>query len=107
MDKNDVLYGLDFDDDKIMKEVLINMVRNQKESLSNLIKLFIVVIVCYTMVLLGGIFGFFWYENQFETVTTETVTTMTTQEVSGESSEINNISGDMYKDNSVHNEGGE
>ena len=48
--------------------------------------------------------GFFWYESQFE-VTEDIATTETiTQEVSGENSEINNVDGNLYKDNATHNE---
>ena len=45
-----------------------------------------------------------WYESQWEYTTTETITT--TQEVEGDNAEINNVEGNQYKDNSVHNEGG-
>lgn len=48
--------------------------------------------------------GFLYYESQWET--TETVTTTTTQEVEGDSAEINNVDGNQYKDNATHNEGG-
>ena len=38
-----------------------------------------------------------------EKVVSETIT----QEVSGSDSEINNVEGNMYKDNAIHEEGGE
>ena len=87
-----------------MNELLLEMVKNQKETSGKNLKVFIVTIVCYTLLLISMVVGFFVYESQFETTyTTETVTT-TTQEVSGEDSEINNIQGNMYKDNATHNE---
>lgn len=87
-----------------MNELLLEMVKNQKETNGKNLKVFIVTIVCYTLLLISMVVGFFVYESQFETTyTTETVTT-TTQEVSGEDSEINNIQGNMYKDNATHNE---
>ena len=48
------------------------------------------------------VFGFLWYESQFEYTDTEKVTV--TQEVDSKNSEINNVKGDMYKDNATHNE---
>ncbi len=47
--------------------------------------------------------AFLWYESHMSTIV-ET-TTKTEQVVDGENSEINNVDGDQYKDNSVHNEG--
>lgn len=86
-----------------MNELLIEMVKNQKEANKNNFKVFISVIICYTLLLISMVVGFFIYESQFEIAsTTETITT-TTQEVSGQDSEINNIQGNMYKDNAVHN----
>lgn len=84
---------------KALNEVLIQMVHNQKEAMKNLIRVFVVTIVCYTLILISGIAGFFWYESQFE-VTSETVTTVTEtyeidQETSGENSTINNVQGEQ------------
>lgn len=90
---------------KAMNTLLLEMARSQKDSHKSLIKVLIVTLVCYTLLLISGIAGFFWYESQFEIVD-EIVTTETiTQEVSGEDSEINNVEGNLYKDNAVHNDG--
>lgn len=56
--------------------------------------------------------SFLLYESQFdyEATTEEVITTETTdnsaitQEVNGENSEINNVEGETYRDNSTHNE---
>lgn len=56
--------------------------------------------------------SFLLYESQFdyEATTEEVITTETTdnsaitQEVNRENSEINNVEGEMYRDNSTHNE---
>lgn len=56
--------------------------------------------------------SFLLYESQFdyEATTEEVITPETTdnsaitQEVNGENSEINNVEGEMYRDNSTHNE---
>lgn len=87
-----------------MNKLLLEMVKTQKNNTKSLIKVFITTIVCYTMLLIAMTIGFFWYESQFE-VTEEIATTETiTQEVSGENSEINNVEGNLYKDNATHNE---
>ena len=87
-----------------MNELLLEMVKGQREVNKKNLKVFIATIVCYTLLLISMVVGFFVYESQFETAyTTETVTT-TTQEVSGENSEINNVQGNMYNDNATHNE---
>lgn len=88
-----------------MNQLLLEMTKSQKENQKALIRILVVSMVCYTILLMTLIIGFFWYESQFEyvqeTVTEETIT----QEVSGEKSEINNVEGNLYKDNSIHNEG--
>lgn len=86
-----------------MNHLLLEMVKTQKENYKSLILIFITTVVMYTFILVSMIIGFFWYENQFET-TTEVVTREVTQEVSGNDSEINNVEGNMYKDNAIHNE---
>lgn len=53
-------------------KLLLEMVQNQKTNSANLIKVFIVVIVCYTVLLLSMIIGFFVYESQFDTFQTVT-----------------------------------
>jgi len=89
-----------------VNHLLLEMVKAQKESNRSLVKVFIAAIICYTMLLTVGLIGFFWYESQFEveeqarTITEETIT----QEVSGENSEINNVQGNLYKDNATHND---
>lgn len=87
-----------------MNELLLEIVKGQREVNKKNLKVFIATIVCYTLLLISMVVGFFVYESQFETAyTTETVTT-TTQEASGENSEINNVQGNMYNDNATHNE---
>lgn len=93
-----------FEQIEATNKLLLDMVKNQKENANNNFKIFIVTIICYTLILISMVIGFFVYESQFE-VTDEIITTETvTQEVSGEDSEINNIEGNQYKDNATHNE---
>lgn len=87
-----------------MNQLLLELVKTQKTNTKYLIRVFITTIICYTMLLIAMAIGFFWYESQFE-VTEDIATTETiTQEVSGENSEINNVEGNLYKDNATHNE---
>lgn len=85
--------------------LLLEMVRNQKSNAKNIIKIFVITIVCYTLLLITMIVGFFVYESKFEAYEEVVTETTTTQEVSGEGSEINNVEGNLYKDNAVHNQG--
>ena len=83
--------------------LLLDMVKNQKEYISGVLKIFIITLVCYTLILISMIIGFFIYESQFETEVVETQTTIT-QEVSGDGSDINNVEGNQYNDNATHNQ---
>lgn len=87
-----------------MNHLLLEMVKTQKSNTKSLIRVFLSTVFCYTLLLIAMVIGFFWYESQFKitetTVTEETIT----QEVSGENSEINNVEGNLYKDNATHND---
>lgn len=56
--------------------LLLDMVQNQKLSTQNLVKTFITTIICYTIILVTMIVGFFIYESQFEVIESgyETIT---------------------------------
>lgn len=56
-----------------MNKLLIEMVKNQKENINHLVKVFIITIVCYTVLLLGMVVVFYMYESQFEVEETETI----------------------------------
>lgn len=87
-----------------MNKLLLEIVKTQKSNTKSLIKVFIATIICYTVLLLSLILGFFWYESQFETSEKIVKEKTITQEVSGENSDINNVEGKLYKDSAVHNE---
>lgn len=91
---------------KATNELLLEMVKTQKQALKQTITAFIATVICLTMIIIAGICGFFWYESQFELVTTETVTETTTieQEVSGQDSSINNVQGEQINNYGVGNE---
>lgn len=86
-----------------LNKLLLEMNKNQKESNNSLIKTFIATVFCFTVLLISMVLGFFWYESQFE-ITEKIVTETITQEVSGTDSEINNVEGNLYKDNASHTE---
>ena len=87
--------------EQTLTTLLVEVVKNQKRNLKIMTRLFVIVVVCFTVVIVSGIVGFFWYESQFEWQETKTIT----QEVSGDSSAINNVEGNQYNDSAVHNEG--
>lgn len=47
-------------------KLLLEMVKNQKDHLSNLTKTFVISMICYTCLLIAMVVGFFVYESQFE-----------------------------------------
>lgn len=88
---------------KELDSLLTAIIKNQKRNYKVLARLFVVVVICLTVIICTLIYCFTWYESQFEW--TETTTKEITQEVSGENSSINNVEGKQYNDNATHNEG--
>ena len=77
--------------------LLLDMVQNQKLSTQNLVKTVITTIICYTIILVTMIVGFFIYESQFEVIESgyETETKQeTNSEGNGDAIGIINNSGD-------------
>lgn len=82
-----------------LNKVIINLLKQQRETNK---RMFIALIVSI-LVNLAIVGGFLWYESQWEYTETKEIT----QEVSGNDSDINNASGNQYKDSAIHNEGKE
>lgn len=82
-----------------LNRVIINLLKQQRETNK---RMFIALIVSI-LVNLAIIGGFLWYESQWEYTETKEIT----QEVSDNDSDINNVSGNQYKDSAIHNEGKE
>lgn len=82
-----------------LNKVIINLLKQQRETNK---RMFIALIVSI-LVNLAIVGGFLWYESQWEYTETKEIT----QEVSDNDSDINNVSGNQYKDNAIHNEGKE
>lgn len=82
-----------------LNKVIINLLKQQRETNK---RMFIALIVSI-LVNLAIVGGFLWYESQWEYTETKEIT----QEVSGNDSDTNNVSGNQYKDSAIHNEGKE
>ena len=82
-----------------LNKVIINLLKQQRETNK---RMFIALIVS-VLVNLAIVGGFLWYESQWEYTETKEIT----QEVSCNDSDINNVSGNQYKDSAIHNEGKE
>lgn len=82
-----------------LNKVIINLLKQQRETNK---RMFIALIVSI-LVNLAIVGGFLWYESQWEYTETKEIT----QEVSGNDSDVNNVSGNQYKDSAIHNEGKE
>lgn len=65
-DKNNIQYDA-------TNKLLLEMVKNQKQNIKNLIKVFTFIIICYTLLLISMVISFFVYESQFEVEETETI----------------------------------
>lgn len=77
-------------------KLLIEMVKNQKENARNLIKVFISTIVCYTVLLIAMVIGFFVYESQFEILDTAWDSSISQEAISdGSGNAIVNNGGDV------------
>lgn len=86
-----------------LNTLLIEMNKNQKSSNKLLVRTLVASAICYTIIILAMIIGFFWYESQFEA--SETVQTTTTMTTEGENANINTVmDGNMYNDSSVRNQ---
>lgn len=84
-------------------EALNNVTRALLEQQKKNCKMLFVALVISLCVNLIIVFSFLWYESQFEYAVTESQEV--SQTVEGDSAEINNVEGNQYKDNAVHNEG--
>ena len=84
-----------------LNRITLSLLQSQKESNKRMFKIIIALIIAF-VVMFGA---FLYYASQWENVEEVAETITTTQEVSGEDAEINNVQGNQYNDNSVHNEG--
>ena len=88
-----------------LNKILIDTDRTQRQMLKHFKNMIITAIICLSLIICCMVIGFFWYGNQFDTITTDTVDRTTTLTTSSENANINNVTdGDMYDDDSVHND---
>lgn len=98
-------------ENKEFEEILIDVQKEYKRS--NKLKDIIIIILIVLMFLQSALnFGcFVWYESQFEYYDTaqDTNTEDVDVETSGDNAnaEYNDVNGNQYNDNAVHNQGGE
>lgn len=88
-------------------EVLIDVQKEYKRS--NKLKDIIIIILIVLMFLQSAFsFGcFVWYESQFDYVTTNGKDIDVETSGDNANAEYNDVSGNKYNDNAVHNQGGE
>lgn len=91
--------------DKELVDLLTQVVKNQKAYNKALVKIVIVVSICYTLIIGSLIGAFIWREGLYDYTETYTYTEEIEQEANGENSVINNVNGNQYNDNATHNEG--
>ena len=92
---------------KEFEEILIDVQKEYKRS--NKLKDIIIIILIVFMFLQSALnFGcFVWYESQFDYVTTNGKDVDIETSGDNANAEYNDVSGNQYNDNAVHNQGGE
>ena len=88
-------------------EVLIDVQKEYKRS--NKLK-DIIIIILIVLMFLQSVFNFgcfVWYESQFDYVTTNGKDVDVETSGDNANAEYNDVSGNQYNDNAVHNQGGE
>lgn len=84
-----------------LADIVRDLLNTTKQHLNKIYVLLAISLIA-NIVIVGA---FLWHESRFTYEEKETVeTTTTTQTVSGKDSEINNVRGNMYKDNATHND---
>lgn len=91
--------------DKELVDLLTQVIQNQRANNKALVRVIIVVSICYTLVVGSMVGAFMWRESQYDYTETYTYSEEVEQEASGENSTINNVNGNQYNDSAVHNEG--
>lgn len=88
-------------------EVLIDVQKEYKRS--NKLKDIIIIILIVLMFLQSAFsFGcFVWYESQFDYVTTDGKNVDVETSGDNANAEYNDVNGNQYNDNAIHNQGGE
>lgn len=86
-----------------LNKLMIDYGKSQARIILHLRNTIFALIICFTLIICALVYGFFWFESQYET-TEESITT-TTMTTEGDNANINSVTnGDQYNDSSVHNE---
>lgn len=83
-------------------DIVKDLLETTKQHL-NKIYVILVISLLTNLIIVGA---FLWYESHMNTTVETRTETVTTQTVDGENSEINNVEGNQYKDNAIHNDSG-
>lgn len=91
------------------EKMLIDVQREYTKSNRKKDKIIILLIVLMFLEAVAGYTGFIWYESQFDYVETEGTTKNVDIDTKGDNAnaEYNDINGNQYNDNAIHNESGE
>lgn len=81
-------------------DILRDLLDTTKRQL-NKIYILLLVSILSNLIIVGA---FLWYESHMTTTVETTTETVTTQTVDGDDAEINNVEGNQYNDNAVHNQ---
>lgn len=98
----------DFEEKDVVEQslALANIVKDLLETTKqHLNKIYVILAVSLltNLIIVGT---FLWYESHMNTTVETRTETVTTQTVDEENSEINNVEGNQYKDNAIHNDSG-
>lgn len=89
------------EESQLINGILLDTAKSQKKIIKEFKVILITLIICFTLFCSVAVVGFFWYQSQFETVTTETVEVRTESE--NANAILNEVEGNQYNDNAVHN----
>ena len=81
---------------EVTNKLLLELIKNQKQNTSNMIKMFIVTVISMTVIILGTVIGFLIYESQFETISSDYQYEVEQDAATdGDGNVINNFGGDF------------
>lgn len=91
------------------EKMLIDVQREYTKSNRKKDKIIILLIVLMFFEAVVGYTGFIWYESQFDYIETEGMTKNVDIDTKGDNAnaEYNDVNGNQYNDNAIHNESGD
>ena len=107
--KSKLKQGLqEFEEKDVVEQslALVDIVKDLLETTKQHLNKIYAVLVISLLANLIIVGAFLWYESCMSTTVETRTETITTQTVDGENSEIDNVEGNQYKDNAIHNDSG-